>query len=486
MQNCNCLETNGISVDCEKNDSGNLKGTLVQVSFDNVGGNTVFGYNKCFTATYFCRICICTKKISRTATIELADKIRTKQQYIEQIEIIEKLLESAEKTLPPKKTLGIVNYSVLNDLQFYHTIHNRSQDTMHDVYEGAMPFILHIFFQHLIENKIITEEEIEERIGSFGYGRLERKNVPSKLCLQKKNLNQNASQMHCLMRHFPFIFAYLLQQNDQSKRSIVHKAWPIIENILKIDQIICSRVIKEENLINLEKFTHEFLTHIKEKCKKKIIPKLHFMVHYSNTIRTLGPLRYLQVMRGDAKHQQFTQYAKRCRNYMNITKTLSEKHQEVLSVKWSKNTYCDSVKISKKKLKIISKKGELIKEVANHSKLLYDYFGDINRLMLVNFIVLNSSTFAKGLFITFSNQMHQIEAILEHNDSFMFLCTSFATVKFFKFAKCFEIQSSKEMSIINFNMLACKKTWEAKFLNNKPHIIADDVEMIPIYEEFIV
>lgn len=288
VEDIKILETEGISIDCEENDkynNVNLRGTLVQMSFDNLGGNTVFGYTKCFTAKYFCRICICTKKKCRKATTELRDTIRTKQQYNEQIE---KIRKSGDVKLPNKMTLGIANYSVLNDLEFYHTIDNRSQDIMHDLYEGAMPIILKLLFKHLIENAVITEKEVEERIRSFNYGRLERKNIPSKICLKKKNLNQNASQMHCLMKHIPFIFVSLLQQNDNLKRTIVHKAWPIIELMLKINQITRSAVIQEENLINLEKFTQQFLEFIQVKFKGTLIPKLHFMVcEHCTSIRAI-------------------------------------------------------------------------------------------------------------------------------------------------------------------------------------------------------
>lgn len=210
------------------------------------------------------------------------------------------------------------------------------------------------FFRHVIENEIITESVLEEKINSYNYGLLERKNTPSKLCLKKKNLNQNASQMHCLMKHTPYIFVHLLQEKDTSKRTVVHKAWFVIEYMLKIDQIISSNVITEIDLINLEMFTDEFLKYVKK--FRKLIPKLLFMTHYANTIRVVGPVIDLQMMRGDAKHQPFTQYAKRCRNYKNISKTLAEKHQQVLAAKWSGNTFNDKIDISKKKYKVVEKK----------------------------------------------------------------------------------------------------------------------------------
>lgn len=94
--------------------------------------------------------------------------------------------------------------------------------------------------------------------------------------------------------------------------------------------------------------------------------------------------------------------------------------------------------------------------------------------------------FAKGLLIIFSSEMHQIETVLKCNETFTFLCTKFNTVKFYKFANCIEIEKSKESTLINHNELVCKRTYEAKTLNDRIQIIADDVDMIPNYEKYIV
>lgn len=52
------LETDGISI----NNELILIGTLVHVSFDNLGGNQIFGFVQSFNATYYCRICYSTTK----------------------------------------------------------------------------------------------------------------------------------------------------------------------------------------------------------------------------------------------------------------------------------------------------------------------------------------------------------------------------------------------------------------------------------------
>lgn len=298
------LETEGISIDSEST----LKGTLVQVSFDNLGGNTIFGMVKCFNAEFYCRICICNKYKCQKTTREIAEKIRNVKQYNILMDKIRSLQESKTE-IKPKETFGVLNYCILNDLHYYHSIDNRSQDIMHDVYEGAMPFVLKNLFARLVSRGLVTKEKISEKVLSFNYGILERRNIPSLLLINKANLNQNASQTRCLMIHIPFIFVDLLQLENEEDRKYVHKVWKVVEYLLKINQIISSTVIREADLANLETYTEEFLRNIKTIYGAHLIPKLHFMTHYVNTIRVMGPIAKLQMMRGDAKHQTFTRYA---------------------------------------------------------------------------------------------------------------------------------------------------------------------------------
>lgn len=358
------LETEGISI----NNDLRLKGTLVQVSFDNLGGNTIFGVVRCFISKYYCRICYCEKKICQISTREIANDLRTVDQYNHLMPYVRKLIDSHKKP-DFKETLGITNYCVLNDLNYFHSIVNRSQDMMHDIYEGAMSFTLAHLFKYFSDNKIIISEDIAKKVLLFDYGKLERQNKPSPIFLKKSNLNQNASQMHCLMLHIPFIFVGLLSHESESQRKAAHKGWKVVEYLLKINQIFSSTVIKEADLVNLENYTAEFLKSIQSIFKTHLIPKLHFMTHYANTIRAMGPLIKIQMMRGDGKHQKFTRYAKRTNNFINICKTLSEKHQQEVVSHLRMNTFSDVIKTSKITRKLVDKNGSLIDEFDNKSEL---------------------------------------------------------------------------------------------------------------------
>lgn len=213
VQDLKSLEDEGISI----NNKFNLKGTLVQASFDNLGGNELFGFVKSFSAKHFCRICNCDKETCQKITCERANTLRTKQEYETKMIEVDGYLRSG-RSIDFKKTLGYANHCLLNDLKYFHSIENRSQDVMHDVYEGGMRFVMKHMLGYLVSHNIISREEIIEKVHQYDFGALEQQNVPSKIMFGKDNLNQNASQMHCLVKHVPFIFVDQYNIKDATKK----------------------------------------------------------------------------------------------------------------------------------------------------------------------------------------------------------------------------------------------------------------------------
>lgn len=57
MSDIRTLENVGITVN-----GVNFKGTVINVSFDNLGGNQCFGFSRSFSANHYCRVCECRKE----------------------------------------------------------------------------------------------------------------------------------------------------------------------------------------------------------------------------------------------------------------------------------------------------------------------------------------------------------------------------------------------------------------------------------------
>lgn len=141
------LETKGIDINGK-----NIKESLALFSFDNLGGNDLYGFVKSFNTDYFCRHCTCKKVELRQMTREDPNLLRTKDQYQQCIDQIE---ENESEDLVASK--GIKKYCVLNNLKHFHITTNKTVDLMHDCNEGAIIFALHNIFSYCISNKLLKK-----------------------------------------------------------------------------------------------------------------------------------------------------------------------------------------------------------------------------------------------------------------------------------------------------------------------------------------
>lgn len=192
----------------------------------------------------------------------------------------------------------------------------------------------------MIKHKLIKEQEIKNKIKFYDYGWKNRRNIPSQLNLNKSNLNQNAAQMLCLFQHLPFIL-YEYRDNEAVK-----KVWVCMQSLLRVTQIVYSSVIGEDDLKDLDDNTRLHLESIKEVFEARLKPKHHFMTHYSSVIRAMGPIKEMSMFRFEAKHRMLKECLGDSRNFINITKTICERHQQRLAC--TANIYTDHFNHSKK------------------------------------------------------------------------------------------------------------------------------------------
>lgn len=154
------LEEKGIDgVSFHSND--NLKATLINITADNLGANDVFGFVKCFRAQYFCRICVSNQEECKKSVKEDPSKIRDMSNYAQ---LINKADRRNGRYIDSK---GVVKYCVFNDLNYFNIFQNFSVDVMHDMYEGIIPFFIHLLLNHMIDRRIATVSLIQRKIRIF-------------------------------------------------------------------------------------------------------------------------------------------------------------------------------------------------------------------------------------------------------------------------------------------------------------------------------
>lgn len=86
-------------------------------------------------------------------------------------------------------------------------------------------------------------------------------------------------------------------------------------------------VVKKEWLPTLDLLVSEILSCTVEEFGDVLTPKCHYLIHYSRLLLCYGPLRSLWCLRFEGKHQYFKQVASACKNFSNISSTLSNRHQ---------------------------------------------------------------------------------------------------------------------------------------------------------------
>lgn len=284
--------------------------------------------------------------------------------------------------------------------------------------------------------------------------------------MDKRNLGQNATQSKCLFLHLPFIlFNYRHNINLQL-------VWITVQSLLQISQIVYSSEISENELVALEKEVTHHLESVQEYFNVELIPKHHFMLHYSNTIRAMGPLVHMNMMRFESKHKTFKDFAKVNQNFVNINKSLAIKHQQIMSS--NENTYNDFISNGKK----IQLEDSL---QIKHANLIETITGD-DKIWKVKWLQYNNYRYKESLLISCNNFIFEIYKIIAVHQNYYFLCLRFDFKELDKFTNCVKIKKTEPITyeIIKFNELINKRPYEKKMVDNETYVLADTLDLIKL------
>lgn len=243
VRDVSLLENDGIKLD----NNTTINGTVIYLGHDNLGANSSIGMVESFGATNFCRFCHASKKETEVMLAEDLSMLRTMVDYEHSLELIAKSTK-----VDYKQTKGVKRPCALNQLKYFHILQNKSVDIMHDLNEGAIPFLLKHVFSYCITEKIFNEDWLRKKIQFYDFG-YSKKNAPSILMLTKHNLNQNASQMMCLFKNIGFI---LIQFRADPRLQTV---WKFVNALQTVVQIAYSSDIREKDLIDFSDNTHTLL-----------------------------------------------------------------------------------------------------------------------------------------------------------------------------------------------------------------------------------
>lgn len=448
------LETTGITTGTENRI---LKGTLTQVAFDNLGANTSLGFVGSFRSNYYCRQCECSNHECQSMCRENFGKLRSRESYDEQINIINNSVK-----VDYEKTKGVKYYCKLSDLKYFHVVDNPTADIMHDVCEGTIPFALKVLFKFCFKSKLFTLSELNSMIQFFDYGILYTKNKPSAVNLDKRSLGQNATQSLCLFRNIPFIL--------YKYRTELAEIWLCIEPLLRVVEIVYSYEITETDLDNLNNNIYFHLDALKKfDSTINFIPKHHFLLHYAKIIRASGPLIHMNMIHYERKHKVFKDFANATHNFKNINKTLSTKHQQSMCAKGF--TYVDDIQngvISQLDDDFVLKYGAIL-EVSSVECI---------KVKTTKWLSINNYKYREHSLILHEHFLYGIRNILMDDDGrFFFLCQQFDVISFDPFLNSFKIEKKSSNALIEYSKLKNKKTYQVIFNGKDQYIIIETLEL---------
>lgn len=383
---------------------------------------------------------------------------RTKESYAIALDKIE-----ISRNVDLKDTKGIIRYCALNDLKYFHILDNFNVDVMHDLCEGVVPFLLKNVFRYCIDNDLFSgEDELRNHALFYDYGTTNSKNIPSAIRFERHNLGQNASQLKCLIHHLP----YLLQDFENHPK--LRDVWPSVESVLQILQITYSSKITENDLIRLEKAVSTQIKSVQCFSNVRVKPKHHFMLHYANIIRFVGPVIHMSTMRFEMQHKTFTTYARRSNNFINVTKSLASNFQK-------SNLLKDPYQYE-------TSHGKLREEnfTEDYKNVLRVTFEKPYQISVTKWLQINSVFYKHGLMLKETDESYyQIDKILFHSGNFYFLCHKFEFVKFNSFLFSAEIQEVIPIKyhIISQKTLQLKKSFSKIQHDTKFYIIADCLDI---------
>lgn len=433
-----------------------IKGGLINICFDNLGGNSLLGFAESFVAHYYCRICELHRSECQKALRENSFKLRKISEYRSYLNVIE--VKGADDL---KLTKGLKRHCIFNQLNHFHMYDNLSVDIMHDIYEGAVPFFMSIFFDTLMKNHIFNSNEILAKVRDFNYGYLNKNYKPSLLKFEG-NLNQNGKQLYCLMLHLPFIFAEI--------KPNLKREWDAMIKLLQIMQIVHSNYITEEDLSRLEELVSCHLRYIIER-EYTLLPKHHFLTHYATVIRRMGPLVLMWMMRAESKHRIFTDIADNTHNFVNLPKTMANKHQQRLAFK--QNIFANRI--------VPSKVSFNVEKTENYNLYKDNICGILSEgFKGLKFLSFNSYEFRPGLMILTDNIPFEIMYIFQKNQTFKLLCHRYLRIGFdesFNSVEISKVNSPGSVDIFDVDESDNMKTYNKILCQKKTYIIADTLNV---------
>lgn len=294
--------------------------------------------------------------------------------------------------------------------------------------------------QYLIDNNYLPSEEILDRIKSYDYGQLDQ------LYRIKSLHHLSGLQVRNLILRFNFIFGDLKDIHNKMMFEGMSKLSSII-------QIVYSSTMNEQNLQALDKFIKSVLTIYKSFFNKHLKPKHHYMLHYVEIIRKLGPLKVNETTPFERKHKFFTRVMEHHTQFRNFLKTCAYHHQ----IWWADKWQASSIKFPQ--VQVTGKRWEDPTPLQNIDSIPPGL--DLTGLVCKVTSATHLHRYKPLLYVIHNERFHEIEEVVVQNDD-IYLVTTKINTNFNTFYAAHEVIGRERFkNFIDVRRLEIKDTFAA-------------------------
>jgi hypothetical protein len=165
---------------------------------------------------------------------------------------------------------------------------------MHVLFEGLFQLEISLLISNGISEGYLSLAFLNERISSLSF-HFSCSNDKFSTLESSEKFNFTAAQMWSFAIHLPVLIGDTYPSTSQH--------WSCFILLLQISQILTSPTVPLESITSLERLIkdHHALFYIL--YPEKVIPKLHFLIHFPHQMRQFGPARFHWCYRMESYHQ---------------------------------------------------------------------------------------------------------------------------------------------------------------------------------------
>jgi len=172
-------------------------------------------------------------------------------------------------------------------------------------------------------------------------------------------------------------------------------AWQVILDLKDISELVVAPVHSQESIAYLECKISEHRQRYQELFPdQRLLPKHHFLEHYPEMTKCVGPLVSLWTMRFEAKHSFFKQVVRHINNFRNVSLSLAKKHQLMIAHHMlcpdAENSSLDVVQISKVPIDVLNE---------NVVNTVTQKYPEITTVNLAQNVTVNGIKYKKGMIV---------------------------------------------------------------------------------------